>query len=98
MSRIRALDAHEAAPTSIRDLYKYYQKLPRDAVDRDAAIIDFERGLTREQQRLLHPVDHIAWSTVYTACQYLGTSVFSEHGLPQKSVLVYEVPGLPGAL
>lgn len=43
-------------PQAICNAYKKYQKMEDADVDSDPEIIDFQRGLSDEQKRKIHPV------------------------------------------
>lgn len=43
-------NAHEKPPETFKSLFKKYQKLSIDAVDRDRDVVDFDRGLLAHQQ------------------------------------------------
>ena len=98
MSKIRDLNAYEAAPTAIRDIYKFYQKLPRDQLESDPGIIDFRRGLDPEQQRVVHLVGTIPRLSLNAAYGQLGVGKSAQVSTPVPDVSVYEVDSLPGEL
>ncbi len=49
MSHSKELDAHEKPPAILRSTYKKYQK-HSERLDSDPEVVDFERGLTIQQQ------------------------------------------------
>lgn len=53
MGEITSLDPRQIAPQDVKEVYKFYQKLPRHLLDTDPKVFDFERGLTREQRSLI---------------------------------------------
>lgn len=42
-----AIDAHEAPPPDLKNLFKKYQKLSLSELEKDEALIDFGRGVTQ---------------------------------------------------
>ena len=98
MSKIRDIDAYEAAPSPIRDLYKFYQKLPRDRLEGDPSVIDLERGLDREQQAVVHVAGTVPRMSLEAAYRHLGTDVPAHILAVTPEVLVYEADNLPGKL
>lgn len=96
MSKSRDLDVHEVAPKSVRDLFKFYQKLPRDHLDNDDGVVDLRRGLNPEQQAIFHLAGFIPRNSIDTAYTHLGTHVPSEIAGSPADVRVYEVDNLPG--
>ena len=72
MAKIQALDAHQTPPKSIKASYKSYRKLTSDALKTDLSIIDFNRGLSVEQQKKCKKVRCMPQDTVMTACLRFG--------------------------
>ena len=98
MSKIRNFDAHETAPTSIRDLYKFYQKLPRERLDHDSGIIDPRRGLDHHKQGVTHIAGTIPCMSLNAAYSHLGIDVAVPSSIAAPDVSVYEFDHMPGGL
>ena len=98
MSKIRNFDAHEAAPTSIRDLYKFYQKLPSIRLECDSEIIDPRGDLDHHKQGVIHAAGTIPCMSLNAAYSHLGIDVAVPSSAATPDVLVYEFDNLPGRL
>ncbi|KAF2801431.1 uncharacterized protein BDZ99DRAFT_577573 [Mytilinidion resinicola] len=84
-------DTHALPPQSICDMYRKYQKMDDAAVDGDLHIIDFNRGLTEDQQMQLIAVDIIPSELIASA-----EKAFKNHGKTTNGDLV-EAESLPPA-
>ena len=97
MSHIRDFDPHEAAPTSIRELFKLFQKLPDELLEKhDEEVIDFRRGLKPEQQDAIHVAGTIPRHTLSTATACLTRESNVQSATTSMDVKVYEIDNLPG--
>ncbi|KAF2434561.1 hypothetical protein EJ08DRAFT_668405 [Tothia fuscella] len=54
-------------PQPICDLYKMYQKMGNEAINNDPNVVDFTRGLSQEQMKVLVPVETILSDLIATA-------------------------------
>lgn len=95
MVKIRALDARQAPPTSIKASYKFYQKLTSDALNTDPDIIDFKRGLSVEQERKCKEVRHMVQDTVMNACLRFGHQTQLE-SWPSVDIPIFEHEAIQG--
>ena len=99
MSKIRDFDANEAAPAPIKNMYKFYQKLPRDQLERDLSIVDIRRGLdNNHQHRIAHVAGKVSQVSLSAACSHLGMNTSSQSQASAPDVMVYEFKDLPGEL
>ena len=96
MSKSQGFDAHEAAPSFMKDLFKFYQKLPLHQLDDDPRLIKFNRGLNYEQRDNVHVAGTISRRSLHTACGYLSKEMTAAPILCPADVQVYEVDNLPG--
>ncbi|QDS67636.1 hypothetical protein FKW77_004511 [Venturia effusa] len=96
----RAHDVHAMPPQAICDLYRHYQKLDNASIDSDVRIVDFQRGLSVEQQERIVPVDTIASETIVEAEKGFkntnGDTMDTENGPSPHSCTVYEHKDFPG--
>jgi alkylated DNA repair protein alkB family protein 1 len=63
----RRHDVHAMPLQAICDLYKKYQKLDNASIDADLDIVDFQRGLTLEQEKSIVPVDTVSSEVIIEA-------------------------------
>ena len=96
MSKIRGLDAHETAPDFIKDLFKYYQKLPLDQLEDDPRLINLRRELNREQRDAVHVASTIPRKLLNVAYGHLGKETDATSTDLPGEVQVYAVDDLPG--
>ncbi len=68
MTSPQSLDARQKAPGSIKEIYKYFQKLSHDVIQEDSKILDFRRGLSSDQIKLCKQVGKILGKNVRSAC------------------------------
>ena len=93
---IKFLDARDRPPDSIKRFYKRYQKLTPEAIQSDAAILDFRRGLTEEQQRKVRKIGSVPPSSIDAACSNLASTEAHKDVAHSADVPVYETDALPG--
>ena len=98
MSKIRGFDAHEAAPSSIKNLFKFYQKLPLDQLEVDPRIVHLRRGLNCEQTGTVHVAGIIPKHSLHAAYDHLSKERTAELTICPADVEVYAVDNLPGEL
>ena len=96
MSKVRDFDAHEAVPSCIKDLYKVYQKLPRDKLEGGSGVVDIRCGLSQEQQDVIHVAGTIPRVSLNAAYGQLGMNMSIQGLPPAPDVFVYEFEDLPG--
>ena len=96
------LNAHQRPPEEIKAVYKIYQKLTSDSLDRDPDILDFSRGLHHGQQDKLRVVRLIDRKPLIASCSFVGgfdieiaakAPVFEHKELPGAKVTIYLVQG-----
>ena len=94
---IRGLDAHEVAPGLVRQCFKHYQKLSREAIDCDEDILDFRRGLSYSQQQLITQSSEIPVLDVARACLFLARR---DDSISEtcSAACIYEVKSMPGMM
>ena len=93
---INNLDAHGRPPDLIKRVYKRYQKLTLEAIQTDPTILDFRRGLTKEQQCKIRKVDNVPSSLIKAACSYLGPTETHTDAASTVDLPVYETEAVPG--
>ena len=99
-----SLDARASAPASLREAYKYYQRLDGCQLDEDLNVLDWTRGPTDAQWRTVQHRGSVSASAVERACECLG--VFGDDaGLdgvgrlrPPSDRPIYESTIVPGQL
>ena len=96
MARISGLAASEKPPDLVKHIYKHYQKLTPHALLIDTSILDFQRGLSHEQQKNTKCTDQVLQASIDTACSHLRQSIASERPSLNASVRIYEAENIPG--
>ncbi|OCL07699.1 hypothetical protein AOQ84DRAFT_54036 [Glonium stellatum] len=99
MASSQHLDPHERPPDYIRRVYKKYQKMKPQDLDKDPDIIDFKRGLSEEQQKYIKVIKEYKPEELVPAFQAfegIQESTDSQGGLINSPVLVYEHSEMPG--
>ncbi|KAI9851362.1 MAG: hypothetical protein M1838_003918 [Thelocarpon superellum] len=61
-------NAHAAPPSVLRDVYKYYQKIEPESVDREPDIVDFVRGITDEHWATIHHDGDVSAEVIVSSC------------------------------
>ncbi|KAK8215459.1 hypothetical protein M8818_002080 [Zalaria obscura] len=88
-------------PQFIQEVYWHYNKIKLEDLQDDEAVIDFGRGLSEHQKRLLKPVRRIPASVVESACKAFRNAALNiESDAPLETqitdVIVYEHEHFPG--
>ena len=96
MAQVRNLGAHERPPASIKNVYKFYQKISQAALMTDDGILDLSGGLRATFHDRLTEVDGIAGSRISAACRYLRDGKELAMDLLDSEVKVYEANNIPG--
>jgi hypothetical protein len=86
-----SLDAHARPPEAIRSIYKQYQKLPKDEIDKDEGMVDFHRDEAATHFSLLRTIDSTSLSFDATQCAGRNSSA-------PRVASVYGTERLPGGL
>ena len=92
MDAFNKLDAHSSAPASLRQFYKQLQKLPREALDSDLGVVDFERGLSAPQLSDIDAAGSIPASIISEGCKH----VHDLNLIEARAVTVYSVKSVSG--
>ena len=90
----RPLDPHERPSSYIKDIYKAYQKLSRNELDKAPDILDFNHTDDAYQNHAVINKCEISKATVEAACECVSTT--EESSLCNQSVQVYEARDIPG--
>lgn len=94
-TRPQSLDARQKAPGSIKEIYKYFQKLSLDVIQEDSKLLDFRRGLSNDQIKLCREVGKVLGENVRSAC--LCSQLHDKHLLGLfPDVPVFEHQHAPG--
>lgn len=94
MTPHKHLDAHERPPEAIRNIYKKYQKMQREALALDRDIIDGPSEAPSGALRVVRRFDFEELRPTFDA--FTGPSRPSDHENLQDTVPVYEHPDIPG--
>ncbi|KAE8454598.1 hypothetical protein EG329_000221 [Mollisiaceae sp. DMI_Dod_QoI] len=93
-------DTHALPPQAICNLYKKYQKMDDASITKDLEVVDFGRGLTKQQQELIIPVDTVSSELIGAARDKFMNHWPSYSSAPRdstpKSCTVYEHKDFPG--
>ncbi|KAI9641693.1 hypothetical protein NHQ30_009549 [Ciborinia camelliae] len=88
-------DTHAMPPQAICDAYKKYQRMSDAAVNDDLEIVDFNRGLTPEQQEKMSPVGIVPSELIAQAQkEFMNTGAEYDSGYPE-ACTIYEHSGFP---
>ena len=96
MAQGDTLDARERPPAFIKNVYKFYQKLSKDALASDAGILDLSLGLSPGNCNIVKKVDNLSRPTVYAACYHLHGGIGLASNLSEADAEVYEAKDIPG--
>lgn len=97
MTSTAVLDPREKPPESIRSIYKHYQKLTVKAIDTNANIVDFVRGISEAQQSKILRIGAVTGYTLQDSClRFRNQKVPNLQPTDDVSVPVYEYEGLLG--
>lgn len=96
MSVIQELEPHDKPPEALRNVYKKYQKFTPSELQSDPTVLDFQRGLTQEQQKIIERVDEVQSSAIDAACLLLGSDDDLNGSQSNGSVQVYQSKAIPG--
>ncbi|RAL64918.1 hypothetical protein DID88_001510 [Monilinia fructigena] len=89
-------DTHAMPPQAICDAYKKYQRMSDAAVNDDLEIVDFNRGLTPEQQKKMSPVGIVPSELIAKAQKdFMNPGVEYDPVFPE-ACTIYEHSGFPG--
>ena len=94
MARIRGLDPRQKPPESVKAVYKHYEKLTAERIDRDAEVVDFVRGLNCPQRSKITKVGNMTGCKLENSGSRISIGEASESDYV--SVPVYQHEGLPG--
>jgi hypothetical protein len=85
-----ALDAREAPPQPLKDIFKRYQKIPLAQIDDDCGIFDFDRrGLPGDVQAC----GEVKWTKLKDVfSRFMG----EQYSIPEINQPIWGLEGLPG--
>ncbi|KAB8296387.1 hypothetical protein EYC80_009137 [Monilinia laxa] len=89
-------DTHAMPPQAICDAYKKYQRMSDAAVNDDLEIVDFNRGLTPEQQEKMSPVGIVPSELIAKAQKDFMNPGFEYDPVFPEACTIYEHSGFPG--
>jgi hypothetical protein len=102
---MQSLNAYQRPPTSIRDVYKRYQRMEPHHLDEDTGIVHIERDLdldpefahrsTRVQKRKVSVVGELESNQLKATFRSFASSYTGDEK-PISSVRVYEHEDMPG--
>lgn len=98
MMKTEQLDTHERPPDSVKNVYKFYQRLPKNDLDEDLDILDFGRGLSPNGHDKIMHRGSISSSDIDRACCQLGELYNTDQSEKGGSRQIFEVKGIPGKL
>ena len=89
-------DAHERPPQSIKDVYKYYQKVSLNVIGSDPDILDLSDGIGFSHQDNVSVMETWSSDRILAACRHLqDTDTVCESERAQIAT-VYQVKNIPG--
>jgi len=96
MAKGNELDAYEKPPAFVKNIYKFYQRLPQTALDLDAGILDLSHDSDNGPRDAIAEVDTISQSTIRAACRHLQVREAMGTDISCEDVKIYESRGIPG--
>ncbi len=90
--KLPLLDAHEAPPPRLKELYKRYQKLTLEDLNVDPKVIDFNRARLCDDMEILKPVPSAHLESIFN--RFVKES--DNHLSITQDSLVYGHKRLPG--
>ncbi|KAF2152120.1 oxidoreductase domain-containing protein [Myriangium duriaei CBS 260.36] len=94
-------DTHALPPMFIQEAYWHYNKVKPADLENDAKVIDFAKGLSEDQARVLRPVGSIKAATIVAACSaFRRAALVEDSKSPFKDLIkdaqIYEHQDFPG--
>lgn len=96
MAKAESLNPYERPPSFIKNVYKFYQKLPRNAIEFDPEILDFNSGCSFNGRNAVVKLNKLSRSAVVAACYCLRQEEAWNSGTSDQDVQVYEARDIPG--
>ncbi len=99
MAQAESLDAHERPPTFLRNVYKYYHKLPISAIESDPRVLDLNPGskpAIPANNKALVECGKISTKIIAASCYKLADTPDLGKEMPSLDAIVYEVKNIPG--
>ena len=92
----KRFDPYERPPSSIRDVYKLYQRLSRSSLDADPDVLDFSRDTDPSKTHAVVKCREVSHAAVIAACRQLRPEDPLSTGIPYSDLSVYEARDIPG--
>lgn len=93
-------NTHAIPPQAICNTYKKYQKIDDASIANDLQVVDFSRGLTKQQEESIIPVDTVSSELIAAARDKLMSHWPSYDSVPRdstpKACTIYEHKYFPG--
>ena len=94
---MQPLDPHQRPPDAIRNVYKRYQKMKLQNLDRDREIIDLSRDLSADPNTKVRIVKELDVDGLTTTFRWFAGRDVALNGLKStSSIPVYEHVDMPG--
>ena len=90
-------DPLEKPPDYVKDLYKFYKKLPKNEISPASDIVDFH--VCKSEAGLLGGFwsrNNISKNAIKSACSYLEAAESANSCSVDDKVVIYEHPDIPG--
>lgn len=97
-------DTHAIPPQFIQEQYWHYNKIKISDLEQDESVVDWNKGLSEEQAKVLKPVSTISRSAIEKACIAFRNAALGTEGNETpleteiEDVTVYEHTDFPGKL
>jgi hypothetical protein len=97
-------DTHAIPPQFIQEQYWHYNKIKISDLEQDESVVNWDKGLSEEQAKVLKPVSTISKSAIEKACIAFRNAALGTEGdeTPLETeiddVTVYEHTDFPGKL
>lgn len=95
-------DTHATPPRFIQEQYWHYNKVKISDLENDESVVDWNKGLSEEQAKVLKPVSTISKSAIENACITFRNAALGTEGDESpleteiEDVTVYEHADFPG--
>ncbi|KAG9887682.1 hypothetical protein KCU82_g18985, partial [Aureobasidium melanogenum] len=97
-------DTHAIPPQFIQEQYWHYNKVKISDLEKDESVVNWDKGLSEEQAKVLRPVSTISKSAIEKACIAFRNAALGTEGdetpleTEIEDVTVYEHADFPGKL
>ena len=99
MATIKSLDSAEQAPSTVKETYKYYQKLPRNELCQDSHLIDLRSMHNWPTEARVKVAGTLSFARVVRACENLSPPTHRQEVYPvfeKPDLTIYGIEGFPG--